>query len=95
MIERLFARGRPNKRLMRIRIPGPPPAPGTPLAGTPKPAGHITRATLDLEGRTTGFAFVRRRYLDDPVPLLAGEGGPEIEVLHFVGGEAPADGGRS
>ena len=97
VIERMYSRGRPNKRLMRVRsAAGSVPAARSSLRSADGvDSGWVTRAVPLDDGGWEGLAYVRRAALDAGAPLRS-EGDGVVEIGAFVGGEAPPSGhGRS
>jgi len=89
VIERLYARGQPNKRLVALDVAGPPPAPDTPLHDASEAAaGWVTSSAPELDGTTHALAYVRRRWLKDD-PTLRLPDGREIVIRTIVGGDPP------
>lgn len=89
IVERLFSRGRPNKRLMTLRWKGGVVAPRHNLVAGGRENGWITRATRDGD-QVSAMGYVRRRWLDKRDSPLTLEGSEvEVEVLDYVGGEGP------
>jgi folate-binding protein YgfZ len=90
VIERLHSRGRPNKRLLRVEVDGPPPAPDTRLHDPDgNEVGWITRATRgDDDARWVALAYVRRRALEAEVALRTADGA-DVSLRGYVGGERP------
>lgn len=88
VIERLFSRGSPNKRLMRIRWNGGPVEARTPIHAGDKAAGWVTSSVAGAAGEAIGMGYVRRKYLDGQTPLLIEES--PISMIGYVGGERPS-----
>lgn len=89
VIERLYARGRPNKRLMALKWRGEAVSPRHPLVAGGREAGWITGA-VETNGETVAMGYVRRRWLDDrTLPLLLQDLDIPVEVGDYIGGEAP------
>ena len=88
VIERLFSRGSPNKRLRVLRWDGAPVGHHEPLlTDEGREAGFVTSAVEDGNGRTVAMGFVRRRYLDGETALRVGE--LTVTLGDHVGGESP------
>lgn len=89
VIERLYSRGKPARRLCRVAGDGAPPAPGTGLLADEKDAGEITGAVTDAAG-WIGLARVRRRALEGELALTLATDARPVHRLALVGGDGPA-----
>ena len=89
VIERLFSRGRPNKRLMQLSWEGAAVAPRTPLEAGGKSAGFVT-ASFAEGGLVHALGYVRRKHLDSDALTVEGA---TVSIGAYVGGEAPSDDG--
>lgn len=90
VIERLFSRGRPNKRLMMLTWIGGAVAPGTAVKDGDKDVGVVTASfdEPDERGgvRTRALGYLRRKYLP-PDGKATTVDGHEVTVGAYVGGE--------
>lgn len=84
VIERLFSRGRPSKRLMQLHWVGAPVAPGTALLADEREAGVVTGCFADGE-TTRALGYVRRKYLDGATALCVGA--TPVVLGAYIGGE--------
>ncbi len=89
IIERLYSRGSPARRLCRVAGDGAPPEPGTGLLADERDAGEITGAVTDAAG-WIGLARVRRRALDDDLPMTLATDARPVRRLALLGGDGPA-----
>ena len=87
IIERLFSRSTPARRLMHIASSSTGLLPGAAVMAGAEQAGVVTGVVAAASG-TEGFALVRRAFLDGSQPLEAG--GAPLQLTGFVGGERPA-----
>jgi folate-binding protein YgfZ len=72
-VARMHYRGSPNKRLYRLTVEGPSPAPGTGISQGEKKAGYLTSvAPLAVDGETLALGYLSRN-ADPQGPLRAGE----------------------
>jgi tRNA-modifying protein YgfZ len=72
-VARMHYRGHPNKKLHRLAIEGPPPAPGTEIFQGEKKVGHLTSiAPLPANGETFALGYLSRN-ADTQGVLRAGE----------------------
>ena len=85
IIERLFSRSTPARRLMRLAAPVAL-APGTPVLAGEEVVGTVTGVVAASEG-VEALGLLKRAVLDGSVPLTAG--GAPLTILGFVGGERP------
>ena len=85
IIERLFSRSTPARRLMRLASPVAL-APGTPVLAGEEVVGTVTGVVAASEG-VEALGLLKRAVLDGSVPLTAG--GAPLTILGFVGGERP------
>ncbi len=88
VIERLFSRGNPSRRLVRVSWTGDPVGARHGLVAEGRDAGFVTSAMTESD-RVVGMAWVRRRFLGgDATVTLEGS---EVVVLvgDFVGGTPP------
>ncbi|TVR04164.1 MAG: hypothetical protein EA398_02965 [Deltaproteobacteria bacterium] len=92
VIERLFSRGQPNKRLVRLTWNGPPVAPRHGLEAGGRDAGFVTRSVKLSDGRSAALAYVRRRALDGEHPIHLAEAGTPVTLHGIVGGRTPTEG---
>jgi aminomethyltransferase len=66
-------RGSPNKRLYRLTVEGPSPAPGTGISQGEKKVGYLTSvAPLPVDGETLALGYLSRN-ADAQGALRAGE----------------------
>ena len=86
IIERLFSRSTPARRLMRLTSPVSL-APGTPVLAGEEVVGTVTGVVAASEG-VEALGLLKRAVLDGSVALTAG--GAPLTILGFVGGERPA-----
>jgi folate-binding protein YgfZ len=86
IIERLFSRSTPARRLMRLASPVAL-APGTPVLAGEEVVGTVTGVVAASEG-VLALGLLKRTVLDGSVALTAG--GAPLTILGFVGGERPA-----
>lgn len=87
VIERLYSKGRPARRLWRVSWQGPAVAAGTALsAPSHTDAGSVTVCTTDTDGLTQGIAWVRRAVADDDLALQLPDG-TAVTRLAMLGGE--------
>ena len=86
IIERLFSRSTPARRLMRLASPVAL-APGTPVLAGEEVVGTVTGVVAASEG-VEALGLLKRAVLDGSVALTAG--GAPLTILGFVGGERPA-----
>lgn len=87
VIERLFSRGRPNKRLMALRWQGDAVDARTPLLADGKSAGFVT-ASFSRDGEVHALGYVRRKHLASDALHV---GDAQVKIGAFVGGEAPTE----
>jgi folate-binding protein YgfZ len=90
VIERLFSRGQPARRLLQLRWRGDTVEAGTPVLVGDEDVGAVTRSTRDGE-HAVALAFVKRKYLpepdaDAPDYRIAGHA---VEYVVLVGGDGP------
>lgn len=90
VIERLFSRGRPNKRLCLLTWHGEPVPPRHGLRADGREAGFVTRCVPLDDGRVAALAYVRRRALDDEQPLSLEDREAPVTRHAIVGGATPA-----
>lgn len=86
IIERLFSRSTPARRLMRLASPVAL-APGTPVLAGEEVVGTVTGVVAASEG-VEALGLLKRAVLDGSVALTAG--GAPLTIRGFVGGERPA-----
>ena len=86
IIERLFSRSTPARRLMRLASPVAL-ATGTPVLAGEEVVGTVTGVVAASEG-VEALGLLKRAVLDGSVALTAG--GAPLTILGFVGGERPA-----
>jgi folate-binding protein YgfZ len=86
IIERLFSRSTPARRLMRLASPVAL-APGTPVLAGEDVVGTVTGVVAASEG-VEALGLLKRAVLDGSVALTAG--GAPLTIRGFVGGERPA-----
>ena len=86
IIERLFSRSTPARRLMRLASPVAL-TPGTPVLAGGEVVGTVTGVVAASEG-VEALGLLKRAVLDGSVALTAG--GAPLTILGFVGGERPA-----
>jgi folate-binding protein YgfZ len=86
IIERLFSRSTPARRLMRLASPAAL-TPGTPVLAGEEVVGTVTGVIAASEG-VLALGLLKRAVLDGSVPLTAA--GAPLTLLGFVGGERPA-----
>lgn len=87
IIERLFSRSTPARRLMRFTAASSDLLPGTAILAGSEQAGIVTGVVAAAAG-VEGLALVRRAFLDGSQLLTAG--GASLQLAGFVGGERPA-----
>ncbi|MFT4703332.1 MAG: folate-binding protein YgfZ [Bradymonadia bacterium] len=88
IIERLYSRGRPNKRLMHLSWPGAAMEAGAELINdSGKAMGHITRS-YESGGTAHALGYVKRKALEDRDIALT-IAGAAVTVGAYAGGEAP------
>ena len=72
-VARMHYRGSPNKRLYRLTVEGPSPAPGTGISQGEKKVGYLTSvAPLPVDGETLALGYLSRN-ADAQGALRAGE----------------------
>ncbi len=94
---RLHFRGKPSKRLMRLRLAEgsepPSPLPKTPLtlfSAEGKEAGRVTSIARMPDGETVALGYVRRAYVEEKPALYLGEPQATTQLVpHDVAGLRP------
>lgn len=87
IIERLFSRSTPARRLMQLASNSASLQPGAPVFAGDEVVGTVTGVTAAEQG-VLALGLLKRAVLDGSVALTA-DGAP-LQIVGFVGGERPA-----